>query len=154
ERQSGQALVAPKIKPHANLPYRDAPQAWPRVAGSNHYYAPALQALIITGCRTNEIRGLKWDYIQSGLISIPASVMKMSRPHRIPIVPPLQSIIDDMAALRRNEYVFPGQEADTMNENALTLLTKAMFPDATGHGWRSTFRTWAQEHLSADFYDP
>src|SRR5262249_52108189 len=47
---------------------------------------------------------------------------------------------------RINDYVFPGPYRAHMSLSTLRLLLRRMCRrDATGHGFRSTFSTWARE---------
>ncbi|QIB66806.1 tyrosine-type recombinase/integrase [Kineobactrum salinum] len=50
---------------------------------------------------------------------------------------------------RMNDYVFPGPRAGKpISDVAVSKVPKALGHDVTAHGFRATFRTWAQEHAS------
>src|SRR3546814_19049105 len=55
-------------------------------------------------------------------------------------------IIDEMAKLGTEGYVFPGPKPKKpLSTMALPLLLRRMKANVTVHGFRSTFRDWASE---------
>jgi integrase len=111
----------------------------------------ACRFLAYTWLRTKEMRTLLWtDLVEPGLIIIPEERMKKRREHMVPLPRQAQEIFEQMRARSRgSRYVWPGERSldRTMSENAvLYLLHRAGFKgEMTGHGWRSTASTWANE---------
>lgn len=113
----------------------------------------ALQLLAILAQRPGELRHAKWDQINlnEGVWSIPAEVMKMRRPHRVPL--PAQAI-DLLTDLRRTTgngvYLFPSIRSvqRPMSENTMNGALRRMGftgDEMTAHGFRATFSTLANE---------
>src|SRR5690606_40989086 len=72
--------------------------------------------------------------------------MKMRKPFVIPLSPQIVEMLKNMNKTHSN-YIFPGQgKRGVMHGNALrNLLQKLGYADITRHGFRSTFRDWANE---------
>jgi integrase len=103
----------------------------------------------LTACRTAEAVLARWDEIniEDRIWTVPPARTKSGRPHRIPLS---EGAIALLSHLRRiNEYIFPGPYRAHMSLSTLRLLLKRMGrTDATGHGFRSTFSTWARDTTS------
>jgi integrase len=111
--------------------------------------ASALQFLLLTACRTNEVIGAKWEEIDFGqkLWIIPKERMKARRVHRVPLSKPGLRLLKQAARDRAGEFVFWFQKPNRALSNMamLTLLRRMKRDDVVPHGLRSTFRTWAAE---------
>lgn len=73
--------------------------------------------------------------------------MKAGREHRVPLSRRVVEILEEMAAIRLNEFVFPGMKRGRplSNMSLLMLLRDFERSDITVHGFRSSFRDWAAE---------
>jgi integrase len=71
----------------------------------------ALQFTILTAARSGEVRGARWDEIDmDGKVwTIPASRMKAGVEHRVPRSDAAVEILEELAAHRCSDFVFPGQ---------------------------------------------
>ncbi|WP_410962248.1 tyrosine-type recombinase/integrase, partial [Salmonella sp. SAL4355] len=72
----------------------------------------AARLLIITGLRTGELRGALWDEIDfnKAIWEIPASRMKMRRPHIVPLSEQALSLIGKIREITGNyPLMFPGR---------------------------------------------
>jgi integrase len=111
--------------------------------------ARALEFVILAACRTGEALGATWDEIdlEAKVWTIPAKRMKAGAEHRVPLAPRTVEILQEMKAIRRGPYVFPGQKKDgAMTGAAFDRLRDRMkVADITSHGFRSTFRDWCGE---------
>ncbi|MDS9467824.1 site-specific integrase [Paracoccus sp. MBLB3053] len=147
-------LLLPEVKAsnknHAALPWQQAPAfmaALRREAGSG---PRALEWLMLTACRTQEAAGARWDEIKDGVWTVPASRMKMGRPHRIPLP---SACVEMLAALpRRGPFLFPGHSGGPISDStqrAVILRIPGFTPtdgrQLTVHGLRSCFKDWADE---------
>lgn len=99
-------------------------------------------------CRTTEVLGVRWeefDWIHR-VWTIPAERMKRKRPHRVPLAPAMQVILELQRGLDKT-WVFPGARAGRpiSNMSMLMLLRRMNRQDITVHGFRSCFRDWAAE---------
>jgi integrase len=109
----------------------------------------ALEFLILTAARTNEVIGAKWKEISIDQCTwtIPAERMKAQREHRVPLAPRCVEILERARQLSTNsEYLFPGRsESKPMSNMVFLMLLRRMGIIATTHGFRSAFRDWAAE---------
>jgi integrase len=112
------------------------------------FSARALEFLILTACRSNEVRGATWQEIdlKARMWTIPAERMKMGREHRVPLSDAAVMLLQSLPRLENAPYVFPSAKPGTMlSDMAMTTLLRRMEVDAVPHGFRSTFRDWAGE---------
>ena len=113
--------------------------------------AYALELLILTGVRTNEVLGAKWSEVDAGnaIWTIPKERMKTGREHRVPLSRSAMRILEVMAAIKRSDYVFPSPKKDGRLSHI--VLQKVMAKLGTNymvHGFRSTLRDWAGDETS------
>src|SRR5690606_21828600 len=84
-------LVAPtkitKTQHHKALPYGDLPQFMKILRGEEGMGARALELVILTACRSGEVRGATWKEFdrEEGVWTVPAERMKMGKEHRVPL---------------------------------------------------------------------
>jgi integrase len=71
-------------------------------------FGGALRLLLLTGCRLNEIAGLRWDEISEGgaEIRLPGNRTKNHRPHVVPLSPPAREIIASAPRVEGCDFVF------------------------------------------------
>ncbi|EFC0636877.1 DUF4102 domain-containing protein [Escherichia coli] len=112
----------------------------------------AARLLIITGLRTGELRGALWDEIDfnKALWEIPASRMKMRRPHIVPLSEQALSLIGKIREITGNyPLMFPGRNdpRKTMSEASINQVFKRIgyAGRVTGHGFRHTMSTILHE---------
>ena len=154
------ALKAPRTQHRATIPLRDMAALFKTLGQvpAELNTRLALSWVILTACRTGEMRGATWGEIEDGkLWRIPAERMKMDREHVVPLSTPAQSILKQARQLRTGEgpdaLLFPGfTRHGGLSENALlALLARAgYFGRQTAHGFRASFSTWAHEVHEAD----
>ena len=110
--------------------------------------AKALMFTCLTGGRTSEVLGAKWeefDFIDN-VWTVPEERMKPDSFHRVPLSKEMLAIIEPLKAMQ-SEYVFEGQKRHKplSNMSMLMLLRRMKVEGVTVHGFRSTFRDWASE---------
>jgi len=113
----------------------------------------AFEFLVLTATRSGEARGATWDEIKLGTPAtwaIPVARMKMKKDHRIPLSARAVAILEDAKALGDGTgLVFPGTKAGkALSDMTLSKLVKELGFDADIHGFRTSFRTWAQEQTN------
>lgn len=137
---------------HAALPYADLPAFVAKLREREAVAARALEFTILTAARSGETMGACWSEIDLELKTwtVPAERMKAGRPHRVPLPERAIAILEEMAAVRTGELVFPGQRAGRPLSNmALEMILRRMGADGvTVHGFRSAFRDWAGDRTS------
>ena len=163
DRIPSKRLPKPKPKPMAALPYQDVPEALRKLKGDRSAHEPqplpvtllCFELLILTAVRSAEARGATWREIDldAGLWEIPASRMKMSRPHRVPLSKQATALLTkarDELGVNDSGIVFPHPTTGRpLSENALSDRAEKDRMGAVPHGMRSSFRTWAAEQSSA-----
>jgi len=109
-----------------------------------------LQLVILTVCRTNEIRRARPEEfdLRHKIWTIPSERMKMGLPHRVPLCDTACDLVKRAMRTARYGYLFPGDKkgAPLSNMAMLELLDGMGYTDITVHGFRSTFQDWAEEY--------
>jgi integrase len=148
--KDAQALpkVKAKVVHHKAMHWKDAPAFYADLKTRKAMAAKALMFTCLTGSRTSEVLGLRWEEIdfEARLWTCPAEWMKAGEEHRVPLTDEMLSIIQPLQAMR-SEYVFEGQKRHKplSNMSMLMLLRRMNVEGVTVHGFRSTFRDWASE---------
>ncbi len=160
-------VYAPKR--HKALSYSDLPAFMPVLRQREGVAPKALEFLILTAARTGEAIGATWDEIdlEAGVWTIPASRMKIKKhhsgaerdPHRVPLSATALDLLRGLYREEGNPHLFisvadkrraSDQPRGLSNMAMLKLLKEDMgyAGEATVHGFRSAFRTWAAEATS------
>ncbi len=150
------AQVLPKVKArpkhHKAMRWQDVPAFYADLKARDAMAAKALMFTCLTGSRTGEVLGMRWDEVdlEAKLWSCPADRMKGGELHRVPLTEEMLAIIEPLKAMK-SDYVFEGQKRHRPLSNMamLMLLRRMQVEDVTVHGFRSTFRDWASEVANA-----
>ena len=113
--------------------------------------AYALELLILTGVRSNEVLGARWAEIDiaNALWVIPKERMKTGKEHRVPLSSSAMRVVNAMAAAKRSDFVFPSPKGDgRLSHIVLQKVVSKLGVDFTVHGFRSTLRDWAGDETS------
>ena len=140
-----------RIRHHAALSYWEVPSFMERIRAREGMSARALELMILTATRTSEAFGARWDEVdlKHRTWTIKAERMKSGRPHRIPLSERAISILEEMAEIQVNEFVFPGmKQGRPLSDMGARILLSELRPGVTKHGFRSSFRDWAAETTS------
>ncbi len=116
----------------------------------------ALEFLMLTASRSGEVRGATWDEIDLGdgatraTWEIPASRMKAKKPHRVPLSARAVEMLREAEKLVDGSgLVFPSTKpGKPLADRRLSKLVKELGFDADVHGFRTSFRMWAQEQTN------
>ncbi len=140
----------------AALPYAELQAFLASLRTREAIAARGLEFLILTGARTGEVIGARWNEVDllDKTWTAPAARMTAHREHRVPLSARALAILDEMQAARDGDnpdaFVFPGPKSGKPLSNmALLMLLRRMgLHDLTVHGFRATFKTWASERTS------
>ncbi len=141
----------PKDDGHfAAMPYTDIPAFIAKLRERSSVGRVAMEVLILTAARSGEIRGATWSEfdLDKAMWSIPATRMKMGRPHFVPFAPQVLEALERAKAFSApcTDLVFPGMKLKTpMSDMTLLKILRDMEAGVTVHGFRSTFRDWAAD---------
>ena len=134
------------VKHLAALPWRDLPVLWSEVADRIEMPALALKFTLLTAVRTGEALGATWGEVNLGtkLWTIPAARMKAGVEHVVPLSEAAIAVLDQLAAVRLGEHVFPGaRRGRPLSDRAMLMLMRKLRPGVTVHGSvRAGFRSW------------
>ena len=131
------------------MPWCDVPELMIKLTQIEGRAAVATRLLILTGARAQMVRLATWAEfdLQGGIWCLPAERMKMRQAFNIPLAPPVVELLKSLPPIEDSAYLFPGQgKTGVMHANAIrNLLHSLGHDDITRHGFRSSFRDWANE---------
>jgi integrase len=136
---------------HKAMDYHDLPAFMQKLATNSDQSARALEVAILTFARTIEVQNMRWSQLdlESGLWKLGTLDTKNERLKRTPL--PRQTLVYLREAYESrvsDAFVFLGRSLALPISN-MTMLKhlKQITGDETltVHGFRTTFRTWAQE---------
>jgi integrase len=143
------------LKKHRkSLPYTQVADCIRTIGESNAYPLSklAFECTVLTATRSIEVRQAVWGEVNLGkaVWTIPASRMKMKRDHAIPLAPRVVEIMAEAECLKDgSELVFPSsRQGRPMSDATLLKLVRSKGFDCDVHGFRASFRTWAEEQTS------
>jgi integrase len=137
------------------LPYEKVPEFLNTLKASNAGALTklALELVILTASRSGEVRLADWSEfdLEDGIWTRPASRMKSKKEHRVPLSHRAVEILMDAHAFGSGGgLVFPGTVADKpLSDMTLSKLVKGLGYDVDVHGFRTSFKTWAQERTNS-----
>lgn len=147
-----------KKKHHTALPVEAMPSFMDDLKGRNGTAARALEFMILTASRTNEVigdkrigkPGITWQEIDFKRKSwtVAADRMKSGKEHRVPLTEGALALLESIEPGKPQDLVFPGPKGDIPSNNFLSAVLKRMEVPATAHGFRSTFKDWAREYTA------
>jgi integrase len=157
---TAEALALPrdtrKSVPRKSLHYSKVTECIETIQASGAWQSTklALEFLILTASRSAEARLARWEEIElpSGdtatcaTWTVPADRAKQKRPHRVPLPKRAVEILGAAKTLDNGSgFIFPSVRGRTLSDMTLSKLVKELGYDAHVHGFRTSFRTWAQE---------
>lgn len=158
---------ADRVEHHPALPYAKASDFMLALRQQAGIGAACLRFAILTATRSGEVRGAAWSEIDldAGLWIIPASRMKASNEHRVPLNDAAIALLKPLHEAKTGDLVFPGiKSRKPLSDMSLTAILRRMSAkrekinlarwtdtkgdDITVHGFRSTFRDWIADTTS------
>ena len=155
-----------RVRHHPALPFDRLCMFMPALRGQEGVGARALEFLILTATRTEDVIGARWSEINldTALWTIPAARIKAGREHRVPLSSQAMKLLRPPKKDCQTEYVFTGvgDDAQPLSNMAMLALLKRMDKQSVAqgedgwrdpldgrrvvpHGFRSTFRDWVSE---------
>lgn len=145
-------------KHHASLPYEELAIFIKELQGKSGTAARALEFLILTASRTNEVigdkrigkNGITWGEVNltNKIWTVPANRMKSGKEHKVPLSTESMAILESMPTGKPEDLIFSNPRGGIPSNNFLSSLLKRMGREITTHGFRSTFKDWAREQTS------
>jgi integrase len=154
DHRTGVGQLLPKVKKihtpthHSALPWAMAPDLVGTIVAKEGQSFRALEMLLLTATRTNEVVGAKWEEFdfERRIWTVPAKRTKNFRELRVPITDHLIEILSRLNRKASDAYVFTNPRTrKPMGLSSPRNALKGISPSYTPHGLRSTFREWAAE---------
>ena len=135
------------------LPYADVAGAIAKSRECGAYRATmlAFEFLVLTACRSGEVRGARWEEVDldKATWTVPGDRMKSRRPHRVPLSLRVVEILHAARELSDGSgLVFPSVRGRPLSDNTISKLIREHGIAAVPHGFRSSFRQWAAERTT------
>lgn len=125
-------------------------------ANSNPLYKYALILQSLTALRTQNIRAMKWEWINfsDGVLAIPSEQMKTKKPFYLPLNSQALKILNTLKTIFKSddEWVFPSRtnkKEPYISDNTLRMLLRRggiTNDEFTPHGFRAMFSTIANDN--------
>jgi integrase len=143
-----------RIEHYPALPYAEVPTFMGKLREVESIAARALEFLVLTVARLDEAREAPFEEfnLDRAVWIIPAPRMKGAREHRVPLSARAVAIVKQMAEVRTSdasEFVFPGMKPGRpISPMPVSTLLRCLHETCTVHGFRSSFKDWANETTS------
>ncbi len=155
---SGRAIVetvmrslpkAAAVRHHRALHFADVAAALRKVDGHPRiarWVQLAIRFGVLTAARQAEVRRATWDEfdLESAVWTVPEAHMKRYRPHRVPLSTGALAVLDEARGLSGGDLAFHGPRGEKLGPTAVGNALKKADINATGHGFRSSFKDWAR----------
>ena len=146
-----------RVKHHAYLKHNEIKVFYNRLCKLELFSAYALRMVIITVTRTSEVLKSKFEEfdLENRIWTIPYQNIKARKEHKIPLSNEVIEIINFMKRKHNHPFVFPNTYlSKPLSNGAMLNLLKTKFSEwkITVYGFRSTFRTWAEEENKYQHY--
>jgi integrase len=129
------------------MPYVALPAFITALRRKPSYGRLALELLILTGTRSQEVRMATWTEfdLKERLWTISADHMKRSKSHMVPLSDAALAVLAKAKALQLEgtDVVFPGVAGKPMSDMTLLKVLRDMGEPFHVHGFRSAFTDWA-----------
>jgi integrase len=139
-----------RVSRHSAVPHGEIPALMAELAKREGVGVKALQFLILTAARSNEVLGATWDEINfaDAVWTVPATRMKSRREHRVPLAPQAMALLQGLYTESGNPHLFIGARRAVLGDAAMAATLRRLGRSETIHGFRSAFSTWAHERTA------
>jgi len=134
-----------------SIPYPEAPAFYQMLCEHDLMSCFALRFLMLTATRTSEVRFATYDEIDGDVWTIPAERMKAGREHRVPLTDEAFRVMELAKQGDNHTLLFPSPRGNALSNAAMAKFMKDRGYDARPHGFRSSFRVFAEEMTDAEF---
>ncbi|MFV0410761.1 MAG: tyrosine-type recombinase/integrase [Paracoccus sp. (in: a-proteobacteria)] len=129
------------------MPYQEVSAFYAFLKAKNTQAAIALRLLILTAARTSEVRAAAFDEfdLTAKLWTIPKERTKTGREHIVPLTDEAVAIVQTLRQQTDGDLLFPSRSGKPISDMAMSKLMRDAGYDCRPHGFRASFRTWAEE---------
>ena len=138
---------ATAVQHHAALDHAEVAEALRSVESSQSLAKLAVRFTALTAARQIETRRATWDQIDfdAATWTVPAENMKGNREHRVPLAGQAVAVLRAAKARNGSRYIFHGRDGGMLGQNSIGAALRNAGIDASGHGFRSSFKGWARD---------
>ena len=108
----------------------------------------AFEYLVLTACRSGELRGAIWDEVDTDAAAwtVPGARTKTSDEHRVALSGRALEILEAARSLAdRSGLIFPSTTGRQLSNNTMRKLLIDLGIPAVPHGFRASFRSWCAD---------
>ncbi|WP_172296010.1 site-specific integrase [Pseudoruegeria sp. HB172150] len=134
-----------------SMPYSESPTFYHWLTTKTGAAPLALRFLMLTVARTTEVRLAEFDEFDGATWALPPERTKTGKLHRIPLS---RDALDILTTLRRTasgSHIFSSHRGKHLSDMAMSSFMKREGYNARPHGFRATFRSWAEECTDKPF---
>lgn len=145
------------IKPTEATPWQDIPALFARLGDNPTTSHLCLQWMILTAVRSDGCRGARLDEIAGDVWTVPADRVKgregQVSAFRVPLSKAALQIVEvcQPVALAFDGVLFPGHRGNPISSRATEVALDTLGEAGRPHGFRTSFRTWAQDTQAAGY---
>nr|WP_130406916.1 site-specific integrase [Thalassococcus sp. S3] len=141
-----------RTTPTPETDWRDIPELYRWLEGKG-VAATCLQFLMLTVVRTHGCRAARFDEIEGDIWTVTEERVKgrvkTVEPFRVPLAP----AVLELAQRRRllgGEFLFTGHRGNPISNSSMSKFLRDHGVEGRPHGFRTSFRTWAQDNQVGD----
>lgn len=135
------------------MPWQDVPDFYATLGEGT--VDLALRILILTAVRSRPLRFAHESQFNGDVWTIPGELMKGRKgkmpDFRVPLSSDSRNRVNEAIAQSRDGFLFPGKRQGIISDMSMTALMRRAGLAARPHGFRTSFRTWADECTTAPF---
>lgn len=133
--------------PIASTPWQDIPALYARLGDGP--LANCLRLMILTAMRTDPCAGARIEEFDGDIWTIPADRMKgterSARAFRVPLSDEAQRLVKEMSEFS-TDILFASYKGNPPSSKGLEKRLNTLKEKGRPHGFRTSFRTWCQDH--------
>ena len=134
-----------------SIPYQEAPAFYQWLRTQPHQSCFMLRFLMLTAARTGEVRFATTDEIKNDVLVIPPKRTKTNREHKILLTEEALRVIEQAYKYSGSNLLFPSAKGKPLSDATMSRFMEREGYEARPHGFRATFRSWAEECTDAPF---
>lgn len=150
-----------RVRHHPSLPWSQLPAFMQALKGRTALAARALELLILTAARSQEVRGAEWKEfdLEARFWTVPADRMKMGVEHKVPLPDAAIELLRNLPRFEGTDLLFPSNKQTWLSDDTLGGVIERMNESedtprwvdpkdgrqVVPHGFRSSFRVWVGE---------
>ena len=128
------------------MPWREVPAFMARLRAEPANAARALELAILCASRPGEVLNARWSEINfdTATWTIPGERMRNGKEHCVPLSPRGVELLANLPRAS-DTYLFVGRRDFPPDQNTLVRVMRSMGRPEVAHGFRASFKTWAEE---------